>query len=367
VPRREPRPAPIDAASPVLRVALVGYGTAGAIFHGPLLANSPGYELAAIVTRDDQRKARAARDFPRAQVLEAAEPLWKRVIDVDLVIVATPNRHHVELTVRSLDAGLPVVVDKPLAVTVADAERLVALSRASGVLLTVFQNRRWDCDFLAVEQVIRSGELGPLVRLESHFELFVPFQTGAWRERSAPEEGGGVLLDLGSHLIDQVHLLFGEPEAVYAELGQWRAGAAVEDDVFLELAFGGNLRCHLWMSKVVGSPAPRFRVIGLDGALEVPSYDPQWAALQSGVRPGDAEWGRSVRPASITALSAGKLVTRELQVPRGSYERFYAELRQSLLAGSAPPVDPMAAVQTLRVIDAARTSARDRRIVSLSL
>src|SRR5712692_8461760 len=193
-----------------LRVAIIGYGLAGAVFHAPLLAATPGMIVAAIVTSQPERRERAQHDFPQAEVLSSAEDLWRNPARYDLVVVAAPNRAHVSLGLAALQAGLPVVIDKPIAASVADAERLMAASKSAGKLLTVFQNRRWDNDFLTVQQLLAADLLGPITRFESRFERYSAApRPDAWREFSAPGEAGGLLYDLGSHLIDQALQLFG--------------------------------------------------------------------------------------------------------------------------------------------------------------
>src|SRR5215213_9827877 len=178
------------------RVGLVGYGLAGEFFHAPLVTATPGLELGSVVRS-------------RGRI----EDLWA---DHDLVVVATPNRTHVAIAVAALEAGLPVVVDKPLAATVADGHRLQDAAESRGLMLAVFHNRRWDGDFLTVRRLIEDGALGAVTRFESRFERWRPeIRSGAWREREAPEDAGGVLFDLGSHLIDQALLLFGPAEEVY--------------------------------------------------------------------------------------------------------------------------------------------------------
>src|SRR5712691_4465034 len=200
-----------------LRVAIIGYGLAGAVFHAPLVTATPGMTVAGIVTNNPERKERAHRDFPEAAILSTAEDIWHNPSHYDLVVVAAPNRMHMSLGLAAMKAGLPVVIDKPMAATVADAEQLIATSKSTGNLLTVFQNRRWDNDFLTVRQLITADLLGLITRFESRFERYrAEPRPDAWRELPAPEEAGGLLYVLGSHLIDQALLLFGRPASIYA-------------------------------------------------------------------------------------------------------------------------------------------------------
>src|SRR5205823_13238590 len=189
------------------------------------------------------------------------DDLWARTAEHDLVVVATPNRAHVPIATASIRAGLPVVVDKPLAPTSDDGRRLISEAAERGILLTVFHNRRWDGDFLTVRRLLSDGALGPVLRFESRFERWRPSPPGpgAWRDRGGPEEAGGLLFDLGSHLVDQAMVLFGRPVKVYAEIDRRRAGAEVDDDSFVALEHPQGVRSHLWMSSVAAIRGPRLR------------------------------------------------------------------------------------------------------------
>jgi predicted dehydrogenase len=341
---------------PPLRVGLIGYGLAGATFHAPLIRVTPDLQLTSIVTKDPERRARAHHDHPDAQLLSAPEELWARAADHDLIVVATPNISHAPLAEAAIDAGLNVVVDKPLAVTAAQGRSLVEHADAGGVLLTVFQNRRWDGDFLTVRKLLEEGSLGAVTRFESRFERWRPaVRADAWRERAAPEEAGGLLYDLGSHLIDQANVLFGQPLSVYAELDTRREGAQVDDDTFVALTYAGGVRAHLWMSAVAAAPGPRFRVLGLSGAYEKHGLDPQEDALRSGLAPDQSDWGREV-PDRWGTFTDGE-TSRQIETSPGAYPKFYARVARALRESEAPPVDPMDAVRTLEVIEAARRSA----------
>jgi predicted dehydrogenase len=157
-----------------LRVAVIGYGLAGAVFHAPLIASTPGLQVAGIVTTNEERRAAAHRDFPDASILSSADEIWRDASAYDLVVVATSNRSHLPLGLSAIEAGLPVVVDKPIAVTAEGGFKLITTARERHVPLTVFQNRRWDGDFLTLRSIIERDLLGPIVRYESRFERFRP-------------------------------------------------------------------------------------------------------------------------------------------------------------------------------------------------
>lgn len=356
------------ASQHLVRAGIIGYGLAGVVFHAPLIAATPGMEVAAIVTRDPQRQARARRDFPAAAIYATAEEMLATPERLDLVVVAAPNRAHVPLGIAALEAGLPVVIDKPVAPSSAGAERLIETARRTGKLLTVFQNRRWDNDFLTVRQLIAGDVLGPVLHFESRFERFRPVPTpGAWRELPDPEEAGGLLFDLGAHLVDQAMRLFGAPTSVYAEVAERRPGAVVDDDVFVALRFAGGQVAHLWASAVPRRSGPRFRVIGMRGVYEKWELDPQEDALRTGMRPGDEDWGREPRErwGRLITEVGGLTVDGVVETLPGSYESYYALLRDALINNGPPPVDPAEALHAMRVIEAARASARTGSTIAL--
>jgi len=348
-----------------LRVALIGFGLAGRVFHAPLLDATSGLRLASIVTSDPSRQGEARARYPDAKVLERVDDLWSTAPDHDLVVVATPNRSHAPLALAALDAGLPVVVDKPFAPTAAEAESILDAARQRGLLLSVFQNRRWDGDFLTVQRIVADGAVGPVVRFESRFERWRPERDPtAWRERGDPGEGGGLLLDLGSHLVDQAVVLFGLPTHVYAEVEQRRDGAEVDDDTFVALSHANGVRSHLWCSTVSRLLGPRLRVLGLHGAYEKQGLDGQEPALAAGGRPDAADWGRE--PEERWGTLATGDGERRVETTAGAYPAYYAGIADSLRTGAPPPVDPADAIAVLRVLEAAARSARSRTVEVLA-
>ena len=347
-----------------LRVGLVGYGLAGSVFHAPLIAATPGLELAAVVTRDPERRAKLRASHPRASAVDTPEELWARAADLDLAVVATPNRSHVPLARAALQAGLPVVVDKPFAPTAAAARELAADARARGLLCTVFQNRRWDGDFLTLRRLLDTGALGVVRRFESRFERWSPVPRAAWKERSDPEEAGGLLFDLGAHLVDQALQLFGPVATVYAELDRRRAGAVVDDDTFVALSHRSGVRSHLWMSKVAAQRGPRFRVQGDRAAFTKFGLDPQEPALAAGGSPGSPGWGEE--PPELWGRLGMEGATQEVRTEAGRYQRFYTGVAAALRGEGPPPVDPGDAISALEVIEAARRSAEQGQTVRLA-
>lgn len=337
------------------RVGLVGYGGAGREFHAPLLAEA-GLEIAVVATNNPERAAHVRDDLPGAQVVADLASLLE-VEGLGLVVLASPSGVHVSQVHDVVAAGLPVVVDKPLGVDASSALEAVDVAASAGVPLTVFQNRRYDPEFRTVRQVLADRLVGDVVRAELRWERWRPVPKQRWRENAPPEEGGGLLLDLFPHLVDQVHLLFGPVETVYAELAAHTTVG--EDTVFLSCRHTSGVVSHLGSTSLAAAPGPWLRLLGRDGAYVVGGLGPEPTAF--------AEW----QPADEDHL--GWLVppdgTRKpvLRVP-GDQADFYREVAEALSQSdprTALPVDPHDAVHALAVIDAARTSARSGRVVEV--
>ncbi|MFF3684930.1 Gfo/Idh/MocA family oxidoreductase [Streptomyces sp. NPDC002187] len=348
-------------ASP-LRVALVGYGLAGSVFHAPLIASTDGLVLDTIVTSNPERQEQARAEYPGVRFAAAPDELWDRADELDLIVIASPNRTHVPIATAALQAGLAVVVDKPLAGTAAEAHQLADLAEERGLLLSVFQNRRWDNDFLTLRQLIANGELGDVQRFESRFERWRPELKGGWRESGDPEEIGGLLFDLGSHVVDQALTLFGPAVRVYAEADVRRPGAQTDDDTFIAVTHASGVRSHLYVSAITAQLGPRFRVLGSRAGYVKYGLDPQETDLRTGRRPVPGEaWGVEPEPmwgrigAGESPLTGGGVPVETLP---GDYPAYYAAIAAALREKSAPPVTAREAAAALEVLEAAGLSAR---------
>ncbi|MFJ8540771.1 Gfo/Idh/MocA family oxidoreductase [Streptomyces sp. NPDC093586] len=350
-----------------LRVGLVGYGLAGSVFHAPLIAATEGLALDTVVTSDPDRQRQARDEFPDVRTVATPDELFDRAAELDLIVVASPNKTHVPLATRALQAGLPVVVDKPVAGTAAEARELAALADKRGLLLSVFQNRRWDNDFLTLRKLLDEGALGDVWRFESRFERWRPQPKGGWRESGDPAEIGGLLYDLGSHVVDQALVLFGPAARVYAESVVRRAGAEADDDTFIAITHANGVRSHLYVSSTAAQLGPRLRVLGSRAGYVKYGLDPQEAALREGRRPGpgwgeedESLWGRV--GSGESPLTGGGRV--EASVP-GDYPAYYAAVAKALREQGPNPVGVLEAAAALDVLEAARRSARDGVVVSL--
>lgn len=363
-----PEPSGASQAAP-LRVGLVGYGLAGSVFHAPLIAATEGLVLDTVVTSNEERREQARAEFPALRFAASPDELWERADALDLIVIASPNKTHVPLATAALNAGLPVVVDKPVAGTAAEARELAALAEERGLLLSVFQNRRWDNDFLTLRSLIADGELGEVWRFESRFERWRPQPKGGWRESGDPQEIGGLLYDLGSHVVDQALALFGPVAQVYAESDVRRPGAAADDDTFVALTHTSGVRSHLYVSATTAQLGPRFRVLGSVAGYVKYGLDPQEAALREGARPtadepwgveDEALWGRL--GAGESPLTGGGAPVRTLP---GDYPAYYAAVADALRGKGDNPVTAHQAAAALDVLEAARRSARDGVTVTL--
>jgi predicted dehydrogenase len=322
-----------------LRAGLAGYGLAGAVFHAPLIDAVDGLEVATVMTRSPERAEQARTAHPGVRIVESPGELMQ---DVDVLVIATPNSSHAELALAGLEGGLHVVIDKPMAVTAADARRVAAAGEGR---VTVFHNRRWDGDYLTVQRLVREGALGRVTRFESRFERFRPEIKEGWREHGDPSLGGGVVLDLGPHLVDQALHLFGPAESVYGEVRTRREGALVDDDAFIALQHAGGEISHLWMSAIAPLYGPRFRVSGMARGFATDGLDPQEDQLREGMRPGDPGFGEG---------GSGRLDGEQIALDRGNYVAFYERVRDWVQGDAPAPVDPWDGVRVLEVLEQAR-------------
>ena len=339
-----------------VRFGLLGYGFGGRYFHAPLIASASGCELVAVVTTSSERGALVAEDHPAVEVCDSLDALV--AVGVEAVAISTPAHTHSELTDEVLRRGLAVVCDKPFSLDAAAAERTVALSEERGLVLSPYQNRRWDSDFLTVRKLAADGRLGELLRFESHFERFAP-------DPGPKPAGGGALLDFGSHLVDQALVLLGPVETVYAE---WRAReSGLDDDVFVALTHRNGAHSMLWASWSQAAPGPRFRVSGRDAAYVVDAtMDGQEPLLVAGETPrslGD-QWGHEP-PDRWGRLRRGDVSETVPSVP-GAWDTYYPTFATAVRGIAAPPVAPRDAVDTARILDAARTSASTHEVVGVA-
>jgi len=343
----------------MINVGLIGFGLAGRSFHAPVIRAVPGLKLAAILQRSGNE---AAKLYPDARIVRGAEELLA-MPEIQLIVVATPNDTHHSIARQCLAAGRDVVVDKPLAPTMEEALDLVKFAQERGRLLTVYQNRRYDGDFQAVQQLVASGRLGRIVRFESNYDRFRPQpKPNAWRERSGP--GTGILFDLAPHLIDHALLLFGLPEAVTADIRVERENAIADDSFDLTLHYGGSLRALLRATMLAPVTRPRFILHGTSGAYVKHAFDVQEPKLRAGRIPWDetlSEEGQAENSGVLTLVKADGTTTKQLVPPAPSdYRSYYANIRDVLLGTAVLAVTPEHALNVMRALELARESSARR-------
>ncbi|CAA9250731.1 MAG: Myo-inositol 2-dehydrogenase [uncultured Arthrobacter sp.] len=338
-----------------IRAALFGFGLGGRVFHAPFLAADPRFELKVIVTSDPGRATAARQAYPGAAVVSSAEEALARAADLDLAVISTPPATHAALAAAALEAPLHVVVDKPFVVDSAEGARLAELASSGSRVLTVFQNRRWDGDFLTVERLVREGALGRVRRFESRMEFFKPEVAKPWKKSAGPDQGGGILYDLGPHLIDQALRLFGPATLEHAELATARSGGGPDDDAFVVLRHEQGVLSHLAMNFLAPQAGPRFRITGSEASYTKWGVDPQEASIEAGMLPGDPLYGRE--PQELWGRLGHDPSAEPVETARGDYGGFYRQLAGAVRSGGAVPVEPEDSLAGLRLIEQAHRLA----------
>ncbi len=341
-----------------LNVALVGYGYVGKVFHAPLIAHTNGLRLHTVVSGD---AGKVHADFPDTRVV-GDPPAAFGDDAIDLVVIAAPNDVHAPLAIAALDAGKHVVVDKPFTTTLQEARRVIDVAERNGRIASVFQNRRWDSDFLTLRKLIDDGTLGEVMELHSHFDRFRPQVPDRWRERAGA--GTGLWFDLGPHLVDQALQLFGAPKAIGADIAVQREGAIVDDYFHVVLRYP-RLRVVLHAGALVAARNPRFSVHGTRGSFTKHGLDTQESMLKTGIAPGSTGWGRDPLPGTLTVVERD--VPREMPVEPvpGDYGAYYATMRDAILGHGQPPVTTREALDVMRLLELGAASAREGRTLRL--
>jgi scyllo-inositol 2-dehydrogenase (NADP+) len=340
-----------------IKVGLIGYGLAGAVFHAPLICSVPGLQLVAVMT---SRVEQVQRDLSGARVVPHPEAIFSDP-EIELVVIASPTSTHSDLACAALRAGKHLVVDKPFTATVQEADRLIELAKSQQLLLSVFQNRRWENGFLTLRRCIEQGLLGKVYYYESHYDRFRPAIKQGWREKSMP--GSGILYDLGSHLIDQALLLFGLPQSVTADVITQRAEGKVDDYFHLILGYGRR-RAILHSATLVRAPGPRLMAHGDGGSFLKYGQDGQEEALRAGRKPVSPDWGRDL-PEHYARVTASDGASRTIETLPGAYQKYYEEVVPWIRGRGPAPVDPADSRNGILVIEASLSSARERRTVDL--
>jgi predicted dehydrogenase len=357
-----------------IRVAVIGFGLAGQVFHAPFVSAVPGLRLEAIVQRKGDEAGKA---YPSARILRSVEEALKDAA-VRLVVVGTPNETHFALAKQALLAGKHVVIDKPFAATSAEAKELKELAEKQGVVLAPFHNRRWDGDYLTVRRLLAEQAVGRLVTYESHFDRFRPLpRENTWKEGASA--ANGLLMDLGPHLVDQALALFGAPVGITASVRKDRDKTDIEDAFDITLEYPGysgqhGLRAHCRSSMLACDAAPRFLLHGTKGSFKKYGLDPQEPALVGGAkvpRVGEGEWlaepeGQwGILTVAPVLADPATLVRTRVKTELGDYRGYYANVRDAINGVAKLAVTPEDGYRTVKLLEMARESWAEGRTLKV--
>ncbi len=345
----------------IIQTALASFGMSSMVFHGPSLKVNPNFSIKKILERS---KNLSVEKYPEAEIVRSFENILNDR-EIELVVINTPDPLHYKMTQKALEAGKNVVVEKPFAQTLGEADELILLAKEKNLLLTVYQNRRWDGDFLTVKKIIEEKKVGRLVEFESHFDRYRNFiQPGTWKEDAGDKSG--VLYNLGAHMIDQVLMLFGLPKSITAHLDILREGGRAKDYYDIRFQYDG-FAAILKSSYLVREPGPRYSVHGTLGSFHKWGIDPQEQALKDGHLPNESSWGSEPKSdwgllnAEIDGLNyKGKIET----IP-GNYNIFYENVYDALVTGADLLVKPEESRNGLKIMEICMQSDRDKRTIFL--
>jgi scyllo-inositol 2-dehydrogenase (NADP+) len=342
--------------------SLLSYGMSGEVFHAPLLQAHPGFQLHTIVQR---KSASAHLRYPDAKIVTTVEAAIHDPA-VELIIVNTPNELHVEHARQSLLAGKHAVVEKPFTVTAAEADELIALAKEKKLMLTAFQNRRWDGGFLTVKKILDENRLGKLAEYEAHYDRFRNYiQPATWKEETG--RGTGILYNLGSHMIDQALVLFGMPTEVDARIGIQRAGGKVDDFYDIRMQYEKFL-VIIKSSYLVCEPGPQYTLHGTEGSFIKYGIDPQEEALKAGGIPGGKDWGREPKEywGKLKTVVGNGYHTEIVETLPGNYLGFYQNIYEVVREGKPLAVKAEEAREVIRIIEDCYESNRLRKAIRIT-
>ncbi len=345
-----------------INTALVGFGMSGEYFHAPFLNANPNFDLKKIVERHSNRSKQL---YPKVEIVKDFSEIINDK-EIDLVIINTPNHLHYKMAKETLLSGKHVIVEKPFTVTSLEAKELIKIADEKKLILTVYQNRRWDGDFLTVKKIIDDKFLGALVEFESHFDRFRNFiKPNTWKEENLP--GTGLLYDIGSHLIDQAVSLFGKPETIFADLRIQRPGGKIIDNFELNLSYD-KLKVTLKSNFLSKIPLPRFTLHGTEGSFIKFGLDPQEDTLKKTGYNNSDDWGREPEEhwGLIDTTVNGKNINKKIETFAGAYPKFYENVFNAITKGKDLEVKAEQALTTIRIIELAIESNNAKSVINFS-
>lgn len=346
---------------PSIKTAIASFGMSGLVFHGPFLKTNPGFEVVSILERT---KNISQAMFPKARIIRSYDEMLNDQ-EIELIIVNTPDEFHYKMAAAALNAGKHVVVEKPVTLRSEEAVDLLQLSKEKQKVFTVFQNRRWDGDFLTVKRLLASGKLGRIIEFESHYDRYRTVITpDTWKEEAG--EFAGVLYNLGSHMVDQAYVLFGKPQAVTAHLKTVRNGGLVSDYYDIRLEYE-RLSAILKCSYLVHTPGPRYMIHGENGSFFKYGIDPQEELLKAGNLPVGEAWGKEPRQywGTLYFTENGKPSEDKIETIHGNYHGFYNNVFEAIRNGAELLVKPEEAIEVLKILEACIISNKEKRTMFL--
>ena len=342
---------------------LASYGMSGSLFHAPFISINTGFDLKFIVERT---KNNSKERYPDAVILRSFDELIGEP-EVELVVVNTPDVTHYEYTKKALLAGKNVVVEKPFVFTVEEGSELIALAKEKSLMLCVYQNRRWDGDFLTIKKLLKSGTLGRVVEFNSSYQRYRNYiQPNTWKEMA--DNRVGITYNLGSHMVDQIFTLFGMPDAVYADIDKLRDGSAVDDYYHIQLIYP-KLKASLRASYLVREETPRYYIHGTEGSFVKYGIDPQEEMLKAGVSPSVSGWGREEEPfwGTINTNINGMHFRGKIETINGDYGGFYNEIYDVIRNNKSSSTAASNVISVIKILEAAFESAHENKVVFLNV
>lgn len=339
-----------------IKTAIIGYGLSGSKFHAPFIKDMKEFELSAIVVREPEKIRSQVEDIP---VYDSIERVLEEVPEIELVIISTPTPTHYSVAKTAIKAGKHLIVEKPFVVTIEEGEELIALAKEHNTVLSVYQNRRWDGDYLTVKSLMDSGKLGSVHTIEMNWDRYRKEVRDRWKEADIP--GSGVFYDIAPHMLDQALCLWGEPYAIYGNMQKQREGAKATDyfHVVLEYEQGSIL---IRGGTLVSAQTPRFVIHGSEGSYIICGHDPQEAQLQAGIMPNDEAYGkRDENRLSIFVKPDG--TQEKIEVAKGNYADYFKQVANAIHEGGPVPVTGEEGLAVIRLIEAGIESAREKKIV----
>jgi scyllo-inositol 2-dehydrogenase (NADP+) len=344
-----------------IKTALLSYGMSGEIFHAPLLGVNPGFDLTMVLQRNSDK---AKQRYPHTKIARSVDEVINDN-DVELVVINTPNDSHYQYATQALEAGKHIIVEKPFTVSTQEADNLIALAKKKGRLLTVFQNRRWDGDFMTVKKVVDNRWVGKVAEFELHYDRYRNYiEANTWKEEQGP--GSGILYNLGSHMLDQVLVLFGMPEEVDARVGTQRPNGKVEDFYDIRMHYT-DFHAIVKSSYLVREATPRYILHGTEGSFIKYGIDPQEQALKDGKIPGTAGWGTEGKDmwGKLNTTLGGLHFEGSVETIAGDYTQFYKSVYDSIRGDRPLAVKPEESRNVIRLIEACYESNRARKAIKI--